>query len=69
VSLAWLGGAVTFDSISALQMPPGGATRQITMTVIRQLPGQAGLAAGNPGTASKLEMTYRMSVLDVQSGG
>jgi hypothetical protein len=34
VSLTGLGGAVTFDSISALHAPPGGANRQITVTVI-----------------------------------
>ena len=37
-SVAGLGGAVTFDSISALHVPPGGASRQITVTVIWQVP-------------------------------
>ncbi len=68
VSLAGLGGAVTFDSISALHVPPGGADRQIRVTVIWQLPQQPGSAAGNPGMTSKLEMTYGMSVVDLQSG-
>jgi hypothetical protein len=68
VSLAGLGGAVTFDSISALHVPLGGATRQITVTVIWQLPEQPGSAAGNQGMASKLEVTYGMSVVDLQSG-
>jgi hypothetical protein len=63
-----LGGAVTFDSIGALQVPPGGASRQITVTVIWQVPEQPGSAAGNLGMASKLEMTYGMSVVDLQSG-
>ncbi len=67
-SVAGLGGAVTFDSISALRVPPGGASRQITVTVIWQVPEQPGSAAGNLGMASKLEMTYGMSVLDLQSG-
>ena len=62
VSLTGLGGAVTFDSIASLQVPPGGATRQITVTVIWQLPEQA--MAG----AAKLEMAYRVSVLELQSG-
>jgi hypothetical protein len=69
VSLAGLGGTVTFDQISALHVPPGGATRQITVTVIWQLselPGSA--AAGNQGVTSKLEMTYGMSVVDLQGG-
>ena len=68
VLLTGLGGAVTFDSISALHVPPGGATRQITVTVIWQLPEQPGSASGNLGMASKLEVTYGMSVVDLQSG-
>jgi hypothetical protein len=67
-SVAGLGGAVTFDSISALHVPPGGASRQITVTVIWQVPAQPGPAAGNLGMTSKLEMTYGMSVVDLQSG-
>ena len=68
MSLTGLGGAVTFDSIGALHVPPGGATRQITVTVIWQLPVQSGSAAGNLGMTSKLEMAYSMSVVDLQSG-
>ena len=68
VSLTGLGGAVAFDSIGALHVPPGGATRQITVTVIWQLPDQSGSAAGNPGMTSKLEMTYSMSAVDLHSG-
>jgi hypothetical protein len=67
-AVAGLGGAVTFDSISALGVPPGGASRQITVTVIWQVPELPGSAAGNLGMASKLEMTYGMSVVDLQSG-
>ena len=66
--MAGLGGAVTFDSISALGVPPGGASRQITVTVIWQVPEQPGSAAENLGMTSKLEMTYGMSVVDLQSG-
>jgi len=61
-SLTGLGGTVTFDSIASLQVPPGGATRQITVTVIWQVPGQ-----GEPGV-TKLVMAYGMSVVDLQSG-
>jgi hypothetical protein len=61
-SLTGLGGAVAFDSIAGLQVPPGGATRQITVTVIWQLPEQA--SAG----VTKLEMAYTVSVVDLQSG-
>lgn len=61
-SLTGLGGAVTFDSIAGLHVPPGGAMRQITVTVIWQLPSQvsSGLA--------KITMTYRVSVVAMQSG-
>jgi hypothetical protein len=61
VSLTGLGGAVAFDSIAGLQVPPGGAIRQITATVIWQLPGQ--VSAGT----TELEMAYRMSVRELQS--
>ena len=66
-SVAGLSGAVTFDSIGALHVPPGGASRQITVTVIWQVPvtEQPGSTAG---MTSKLEMTYGMSVVDLQSG-
>lgn len=62
VSLTGLGGTVAFDSIAGLQVPPGGATRQITVSVIWQL--------GGPASASitKLEVVYRMSVRELQSG-
>ena len=68
ISVAGLGGAVTFDQISVLHVPPGGGTRQITVTVIWQLAEQPGSAAGNLGMTSKLEMTYGMSVVDLPSG-
>ena len=69
-SVAGLGGAVTFDSIGALHVPPGGASRQITVTVIWQVPvtEQPGSTAQSLGMASKLEMTYGMSVVDLQGG-
>jgi hypothetical protein len=62
VSLTGLGGTVAFDSITDLQVPPGGAARQITVTVIWQLPEQA--SAG----ITKLEMAYTVSVIELQSG-
>jgi len=62
VSLTGLSGAVAFDSIASLQVPPGGAMRQITVTVIWQIPSQ-----GSAGTA-QLAMAYRVSVLALQSG-
>ena len=62
VSLTGLGGAVTLDSIASVQVPPGGATRQITVTVIWQVPGPS------ESGVTKLAMSYRMSVVDLQSG-
>jgi hypothetical protein len=62
VSLTGLGGAVSFNSITSLQVPPGGRTRQITVTVIWQVPGQAS------ADITKLEMSYGMSVVDLQTG-
>jgi hypothetical protein len=60
-SVSGLGGAVTYSAISNLYVPPGGATRHIVVTVVWQLPGQA-------GAGGKLEMTYDMTVIDEQSG-
>ncbi|HEY6277764.1 MAG TPA: conjugal transfer protein, partial [Streptosporangiaceae bacterium] len=62
VSLTGLGGGVAFDSIASLHVPPGGAMRQITVTVIWEVPSE-----GSPGIA-KIAMTYRVSVLALQSG-
>ena len=68
-SVTGLGGVVTFDQISALHVPPGGVTRQITATVIWQISEPPGsVTAGNQGVTSKLEMTYGVSVVDLQGG-
>jgi hypothetical protein len=68
-SVTGLGGAVTFDQISALHVPPGGAIRQITVTVIWQISAPPGsVTAGNQGVTSKLEMSYGVSVVDLQGG-
>jgi len=61
VSLTGLGGAVAFGSIASLHVPPGGATRRITVTVIWQVPSQS--SAG----IAKVAMTYGVS-LALQSG-
>lgn len=71
-----LGGLVTFSSIAQIEVPSGGATRHITVTVAWQLAGRAANAASaaNPGGASTnpggvstapaaLEMTYEMTVV------
>jgi Conjugative transposon protein TcpC len=62
VTLAGLNGAVAFDSIQSLEVPRGGATRHITVTVIWQLLDQDGL------TSAKFAMTYSVSVIDLHSG-
>ena len=61
VSLTGLGGTMAFDSITGLHVPPGGTTRQITVSVIWQLVSQ-----GAP-TGAKLQVTYSMSIVQ-QSG-
>jgi hypothetical protein len=62
VKLTGLGRAVTFDSIAGLHVPPGGTTRQITVTVIWQVPGLG------ESSVTKLETAYGMSVVDLHSG-
>ena len=61
-SLNGLNGAVSFGSIASIAVPPGGATRDITVTVNWVIPGQ--LREG----VSQLAITYDMSVIDQQSG-
>jgi Conjugative transposon protein TcpC len=56
-SVTGLGGAVTFSSISSVYVPTGGDTRQITVSVVWQIPGQAGAAP------AQLQMTYDMTVV------
>jgi hypothetical protein len=68
VSVTGLGGALTFDAIAVLQVPPGGATRWITVAVIWQVPELPEVAVGNPGKTSKLEMSNGMSVVDLPTG-
>jgi hypothetical protein len=61
-SVGGLGGAVSFGSIAGLTVPPGGATRDITVTINWVLSGQVSRAA--PQHAA----IYDMSVID-QPGG
>jgi Conjugative transposon protein TcpC len=62
VSVSGLGGAVSFGSIASLTVSPGGATRDITVTVNWVLPGQVSQVA------PQLAETYDMSVVEQQSG-
>jgi len=71
-SVTGLGGAVTFGSISAIEVPPGGATRRIAVSVTWQFPGQSPprprgrrSAGTSPVSAAPagLTMTYQMTVV------
>lgn len=61
VTITGLGGAVTYSSISSLYVPPGGDTRQITVSVVWQIP------APNGGSPAQLPMTYDMTVVSQNS--
>lgn len=61
-SLTGLDGTVAFDSIAGVDVPAGGMTRQISVTVIWRLAGQ------DESGITKLAMTYGMSVVELQSG-
>jgi hypothetical protein len=71
-SVTGLGGAVTFGSISSMEVPPGGATRRIAVSVTWQLPGQSsprprGRRSARTSSVSAapagLTMTYQMTVV------
>jgi conjugative transposon protein TcpC len=62
VSINGLNGAVRYGSIASIVVPPGSATRDITVKVNWFLPGQARQGA------AQLTATYDMSVVDQQSG-
>ena len=66
-SVAGLGGAVMFGSISGMEVPPGGATRRIAVSVTWRLPGQAGPRSRGRQSVSAaqaaLTMTYEMTVV------
>ena len=67
-----LGGSVTYGAITGIQVPPGGSTRNITVSVIWRLAGQPAAPAqakSSPVTTGPagMEMTYRMKV--VQQNG
>jgi Conjugative transposon protein TcpC len=57
VNITGLGGAVTYSSIASPYVPPGGDTRQITVSVVWQIPGPGG------ASPAQLPMTYDMTVV------
>jgi hypothetical protein len=65
-----LGGSVTFGSIAGMEVPSGGATRRIAVSVVWQFASQSGKARGRHSQDSSvsdasagLQMTYEMTVL------
>jgi hypothetical protein len=62
-SVTGLGGAVTYGSISGIDVPPGGATRHITVSVIWNFAGQANRSSSVTTAPAGLEMTYQMTVV------
>src|SRR5208282_5117378 len=67
-----LGGTVTFSSISGMEVPSGGSTRRITVSVIWQVAGRSTAKPHDKQSASTssvsaapagLEMTYQMTVV------
>ena len=70
--LTGLGGLVTFSSIAQIEVPSGGDTRHVTVTVAWQVAGAAAHPAGAAGSGvaavpATLDMTYQMTV--VRRGG
>jgi hypothetical protein len=62
-----LDGAVTFDSVSVIEVPPGGATRHIVVSVLWSVPGSAAPPSATTSPVSvgpaALEMSYQMTVV------
>jgi hypothetical protein len=65
-----LGGTVTFGSIAGMEVPSGGATRRIAVSVVWHLASQSSKARGKHSQDSSvndasagLQMTYEMTVL------
>ena len=64
-----LGGTVTYGSIAGIYVPPGGASRTITVSVMWRVPSTSAGATGSSvaNAPAGLEMTYQMQVVR-QSG-
>ena len=61
-SVTGLGGAVTFGSIAGMEVPTGGPTRRIAVSVVWKLPGQSDSSSVSDAPAG-LTMTYEMTVV------
>ncbi len=62
-----LGGTVTYGSIAGIYVPPGGANRTITVSVIWRVPSTSASGSSVANAPAGLEMTYQMQVVR-QSG-
>jgi hypothetical protein len=63
-SLAGLNGAVNYQSISSISVPPGGATRHIMATVVWSVPPRNPAGQVTKGGApAQLQMSYALTVL------
>ena len=60
---------MTFGSISGMEVPTGGSTRRIAVSVVWKLPGQSATSSNSSvdNAPAGLEMTYEMTVVK-QSG-
>jgi hypothetical protein len=68
VSVSGFGGAVGLGATTSLQVPQGGKTRHITVTVDRTLPGQAGTGAAQLAATHDTSMVGQRSGSDQRSG-
>jgi Conjugative transposon protein TcpC len=64
-SLTGLGGTVEYHSIAAINVPPGGSTRQITATVVWSVPARgAGGQAVKGGEPAQLQVSYALTMVE-----
>ena len=67
-SITGLSGAVTFGSITGIDVPVGGAIRDVTISVEwRTIPASSSSASSVSSASAGLEMTYRLTV--IRQGG
>jgi hypothetical protein len=62
-SMTGLGGAVTFSSLSAVAVAPGGSVRNVVATVVWHVPGQPAPGRAGNAPAAGLEMTYALTIV------
>lgn len=64
-SVTGLGNTVTFGSLASVAVPVGGSIRNVTATVVWNVPGQpaSGPAASRAPAPAGLEMTYALTIV------